>query len=49
MRAVQLLLNSYLPEDLRDDDRELNANAIADLLTEVGQKYPDRYEEISKK
>lgn len=49
MKALQLLLNSYLPEDLRDYNRQYDAKTIGKLMADVAHRYPDRYAEIAKK
>lgn len=43
----QLLVNSVLPEDLQDYERVIDKNGLKDLLSQVAEKYPDRYREIS--
>jgi len=48
MKAIQLLINSQLPPDLRDYTRELDSRAIGALMADVARKYPDQYERISK-
>lgn len=48
MKAIQLLLNSQLPPDLRDYNRELDSKSIGSLMADVARKYPDQYERISK-
>lgn len=48
MKAIQLLLNSQLPEDLRDYGRTMDKKSIGRLLADVAAKYPDRYESIAK-
>lgn len=48
MKAVQLLINSLLPEDLRDYKRTYDAKSLSKLLADVAEKYPDRYAEIAK-
>lgn len=48
MKAIQLLVNSQLPPDLRDYNRELDSKSIGSLMAEVARKYPDQYERISK-
>ena len=45
----QLLLNDALPEDMRDYDRVMDKPAVAAVLREVAQRYPERYREISFK
>lgn len=48
MKAIQLLVNSQLPPDLRDYTREFDSKSIGSLMAEVARKYPDQYERISK-
>lgn len=48
MKAIQLLLNSVLPVELRDYNRELDAKSINNLLVKVARDYPDKYESIAK-
>ena len=48
MKAIQLLLNSQLPSDLRDYTRDLDSKSLGNLMTEVARRYPDQYERISK-
>lgn len=45
----QLLINDLLPEDMRDYDRVLNKKAVQQIFTELADRYPDRYSEISQK
>lgn len=45
----QVLINSELPEDLRDHNRVLDGKGIQELFQQVAEKYPDKYREISKK
>ena len=48
MKAIQLLVNSQLPPDLRDYNRELDSKSIGALMADIARKYPDQYERISK-
>lgn len=48
MKAIQLLVNSQLPPDLRDYNRELDSKSLGSLMAEVARKYPEQYERISK-
>lgn len=48
MKAIQLLVNKALPEELRNYDRTMDSSSIGALMAEVARKYPDSYEEISK-
>jgi DNA-directed RNA polymerase subunit beta' len=49
MKAVQLLINSYLPAELRDYSRDFDVKGMGKLMVNIARDYPDRYEEISKK
>lgn len=49
MKAVQLLVNSYLPEELRDYSRTYDTKSLNVLLGDIARKYPDRFAELSKK
>ena len=44
----QILINSALPEDMRDYDRVLDKKAIKALLQEVAETDPDKYSDIAK-
>lgn len=46
MKAVQLLVNSRLPKELRDYSRPLDAKGIGELMRRVASDYPDQYEDI---
>lgn len=48
LKAVQLLVNSQLPEELRDEARSLDAGGIGQLMSQVALTHPDRYAEILK-
>jgi hypothetical protein len=48
MKAIQLLVNRALPEDLRNYERSMDSPSIGALMAEVARKYPDKYEEIAK-
>jgi DNA-directed RNA polymerase subunit beta' len=45
----QLLINNLLPEDMRDYDRVLDKKTVQKVFTELADRYPDRYAEISQK
>jgi DNA-directed RNA polymerase subunit beta' len=49
MKAVQLLIDSLLPADLRDPSRVYDAKSIGSLMSSIARDYPDRYEELSQK
>ena len=48
-KAVQLLVNSALPPDLRNYERGMDSKALGTLLADVGRKYPDQFEGIAKR
>jgi DNA-directed RNA polymerase subunit beta' len=48
VKAIQLLINRLLPEDLRDYTRAYDSKSIAKLLSQVAEKYPERYAEVVK-
>lgn len=48
VRAVNLLANEALPEELRQYDRVLDAKALGRVLHSVAVDYPDRYAEVVK-
>jgi DNA-directed RNA polymerase subunit beta' len=43
----QLLINEALPPDLRDYDRVLDKKTIRQLLNQVAEKHPEKYNEIA--
>lgn len=45
----QLLINDALPEELRDYSRVLDKKSMHWLFSEIADKHPERYAEISKK
>lgn len=49
MKAVQLLVNSYLPEELRDYNRTYDAKSLNALLGALAKTHPDRFAELNKK
>jgi hypothetical protein len=48
MKAVDLLINSYLPEDLRSGEHTFDKKGIKNILSQIALKYPDKYRKISK-
>jgi len=48
MRAVDILINSFLPPDLQDVNRKMDKRSIDAVLAEVARKYPDQYSDIVK-
>lgn len=49
MKAVSLLINSYLPEDLRDYNRTYTAKELNELMSQVADKYPDQFDNILRR
>lgn len=49
MKAVDLLINSLIPEDVRDYSRVYDKKGISNLLSELGQKHPDEFADIVQK
>jgi len=45
----QLLINELLPEDMRDYDRVLDKKEVQRIFTDLAERYPDKYGEISQK
>lgn len=43
----QVLVNSALPEDLRDYSRTLDKKATQELLRQIAKRYPERYSELA--
>ena len=48
MKAIDILINSILPEDLRGD-HSYDKKSIDKLMAAVATRYPERYAEIAKK
>ena len=49
MSAVNLLVNSFLPEDLRDDQRVYDKKGMDKLMTEIARTRPELYSPIAQK
>ncbi len=49
MKAVQLLINSVLPEDLRNYDEVYDVKSLNRIMNAVAQKYPDQFKDILHK
>ena len=47
--AGQLLVNDALPEDMRDYRRVITKQSLAELLSQLAEKHPDKYRDISHK
>ena len=48
VKAIQLLVNDLLPEDIRDYNRDYKAASINELMSSIHDKYPDKYTDIIK-
>ena len=48
MKAIQLLVNQALPEELRNYSRTMDSTSIGALMAEVARKHPEQYEGIAK-
>ena len=48
VKAIQLLANSVLPEDLRDYNRTYDKGSIDQLMSAIADNYPDQYAKIVK-
>jgi len=44
----QILVNENLPEDMRDYSRPLNKGTVQKLFSDLADRYPDKYSEISQ-
>lgn len=49
MKAVQLLVNSYLPDDLKNYEQSYDKKSINKILRAVAEKYPDKFATIQQK
>lgn len=48
MKAVSLLVNSYLPDDLKDYTQVYDAKSINRILYAVALRHPDKFAELEK-
>ncbi len=48
MKAVDLLINSYLPDDLKDYERVYDKKGLSSLMADIGKSHPEKYRELSK-
>jgi len=48
MKAIQLLVNQALPEELRNYSRTMDSTSIGALMAEVARKHPEQYEGVAK-
>lgn len=49
MKAISLLINSYLPEDLRNYSETYDVKSMNKIMHAVAEKHPDKFAEITKK
>lgn len=49
MKAVHLLINSYLPEDLRSEDRTYTVKELNELMHQVATQHPDQFDNVLRK
>lgn len=49
MKAISLLVNSYLPPELRNYSETYDVKSMNRIMRAVAEKYPDRFAEITKK
>lgn len=49
LKAVQLLVNSVLPEDLRNYDQTYDVKSLNKIMNAVGKKYPEQFDDILHK
>lgn len=49
MKAISLLINSYLPEDLRNYSETYDVKSMNKIMHAVAEKHPDQFAEITKK
>ena len=48
MKAIDLLINSYLPDDLKDYERQYDKKGLSSLMASIAKSHPDKYRELSK-
>lgn len=49
MKAVHLLINSYLPDDLKSEDRTYTVKELNELMHQVATKHPDQFDNVLRK
>lgn len=49
MKAISLLVNSYLPPELRNYSETYDVKSMNRIMRAVAEKYPERFAEITKK
>lgn len=48
MKAVQLLVNSYLPPDIQDHGMKMDAGGLEKALLNVARDHPDKFKDIAQ-
>lgn len=48
MKAIQLLVNSVLPDDLKNYEADLTDKGLNKILYAVAEKYPDKFAQVLK-
>lgn len=48
MKAIQVLIDDILPEDVRDSNRNYKQSSMNELMSAIYDKHPDSYAEIIK-
>ena len=48
VKAIQLLMNEGLPEDMRDYNRTYDSASIKEMMTKAADLHPDEYADIIK-
>ena len=49
MKAVHLLINSYLPDDLKSEDRKYTVKELNELMHQVATRHPDQFDNVLRK
>ena len=48
MKAIQLLVNSVLPDDLKNYESDLTDKGLNKILYAVAEKHPDKFSQVLK-
>jgi len=49
MRAIDILVNNSLPDDLKDYKRVYDKKGVSNLMALIAKSHPEKYRELSKK
>lgn len=49
MKAVDLMVNSFLPEEYRGQGRTYTGGEVNDLLAKIAETHPDRFDDVLRK